>query len=142
MALSSSLSEISLAIMQVLEAHKAQLGLRLIILGGNDLVPEFPAVIITASGLTREIRATHKFAIEMQHDLFIMLCKIGSPEDKEENAIKLLQDIVDVLAEDRLLAERVIFSYAAQQSVEEIVGRSVTYRGGTIKFVTMSEEMF
>ena len=142
MPLTHSMEQVALAIHSILEQNKATLGLKRVILGATDVVPEYPAVVVMNSGQDRSIKAIHKFSVQMQYDLFVLVCKIGAPEDKEEKVLELLQSIVDTLAIDRTLGGRVIWSQASTLAIEDVTARSVTYRGGSVRFIVTSEEIF
>jgi len=141
MAYSTSLKEIAQAILAILD-EDTTLGLRANYLGHTSKIPTYPATTVQAIDIDREIGGTHKFKLEFAHEVLIHYCKVGSREDNEAAILQLIDDVTALLATDRTLGGKVIFSLVSNAKVVDIARGSVMIRGALLSIASLSRETF
>jgi hypothetical protein len=94
-----------------IEDHKADLGLRYIAVHDDDLIPEFPAVLLQIDNTRREYHATGMFAVMFNLDLWVFHAQmdIGRGSRSIED-ITLATNIRKLLHSDRTLGGHIIDS--------------------------------
>ncbi len=81
-------------IVDLLDTHKATLGLRYIAQNDEQLIPEYPAVLVQADTTTRRQHATRQFYLEWQLDLWVFHASLtDNAATRSRKDIQLSTDI-------------------------------------------------
>ena len=121
-----------------LEDNKITLGIKYIGYGDEDLIPEYPAVLVTADPVNREIHATHTFrnffnlSLWVYHADMSVTRKVRNRED-----LLLCSAIYRLIHDDLTLGGNIIFGYIDSEVPGVIrnrrrgaaVGTRMTYLG-------------
>lgn len=99
-------------IVQRLDDHKAELGLRYIAIHDEELIPEYPAILCQIDNTMRMHHATGLFKIEFHLDLWIFHAQMTlSKAARSAQDIELATNIRKLLHEDRTLGGHIIFGF-------------------------------
>ena len=99
-------------ITEKLDDHKAELGLRYIAKHDENLIPEYPAVLVQSDNTERELHATQMFRIVFHLDLWIFHAELSSGAAvRSRKDIELATAIRKLLHADRTLGEHIIFGF-------------------------------
>lgn len=97
--------------------HAEPLGLRFVGYGEERLIPEYPAVLIAAGPVLREVHATHTFQLTMICELWIYHAKLSeSHHIRTRQDLELVTRVREVLHDNLTCPadnddKQVIFSY-------------------------------
>lgn len=88
-------------------------------------LPQYPAVVVSASGRTKELHGTHTFAVTLRVLLWVYHAKldVGHRQRSDED-LKLVEGIEDVLESDMTFGDRFIFAYVEDQQPGTLQPRS------------------
>lgn len=73
----------------LLEEKKGEIGLAFVGYGEERLIPEYPAILITAGPVTREIHGTHKFNLTFLLEMWVYHAKLS-----ESHRIRTREDLI------------------------------------------------
>lgn len=133
----------------LLTLHAEPLGIRFVGYGEERLIPEYPAVLVAAGPVTREIHATHTFQLTMMMELWIYHAKLS-----ESHHVRTRQDLQLVTAVREVLHDnltcpkddgtrQVIFSYVNAEDPAFIRRpRNEAVVGSRIEWIATSQERF
>lgn len=125
------------------------LGIRFVGYGEERLIPEYPAVLIAAGPVTRELHATHTFQITLMAEMWIYHAKLS-----ESHHVRTRQDLELVTAVREVLHDnlscpdeqgnrQVIFSYVNAEDPAFIRRpRNEAVVGTRIEWNAISQERF
>jgi len=96
----------------MLDEHKPSLGLQYIARHDEELIPQYPAVLLQTDSVTRQIHATGQFYVEFNLDLWIFHAQLSaSTAIRSLKDIELATSIRKLLHSDRTLGGHIIFGY-------------------------------
>jgi len=99
-------------IYDLLDTHKADLGLRYIARHDEELIPQYPAVLLQTDSVERRIHATGLFYVEFGFDLWIFHAQLSvATAVRSLEDIELATNIRKLLHSDRTLGGHIIFGY-------------------------------
>ena len=99
-------------IIDVLEDNQAILGLRYIAQNEEELLPQFPALLVQTDATERELHATQQFMVRFHLDLWVFHndLTVGKAVRSRQD-IQLATDIRKLLHSDRTLGGHIIHSF-------------------------------
>lgn len=119
-------------IVDLLDDNKASLGLRYIAKHDEELIPEYPAVLIQSDNTERELHATQMFRIVFNLDLWIFHAELSSGAAvRSRKDIELATAIRKLLHADRTLGDHIIFGFVNG----EFPGISARIVGGNLSTI-------
>lgn len=103
-------------IVQLLDDNKATLGLRYIAKHDEQLIPEYPAVLVQADNTERTLHATQMFMVQWSLDLWIFhaLMTISKAERSRQD-IELATNIRKLLHSDRSLGGHIVHGWVVNE---------------------------
>jgi hypothetical protein len=114
MPFTTTLTEVTDAIRDVLVAAADELELKNVYYGPADLMPEFPSVLVRSGALDRSLHATHQFALDLNVIIDLFYGTIQSSEINQYEAEQKMDKITSKLHEDFRLGERVVFGFVTR----------------------------
>jgi hypothetical protein len=97
---------------QLLDDNKAALGLRYIAQHEENLIPEYPAMLLQTDVVNRELHATQEFLVEWGLDLWIFHAQISaSSAVRSRKDIELATNVRKLLHTNRTLGGHIIFGF-------------------------------
>lgn len=80
--------------------HKGSLGLAYVSYGDEALLPEYPALQVTAGPFTREIVGTHKFGLVFNSEMWLYHANLSqSHRERTRTDMQLVSSVKDLLDE-------------------------------------------
>ena len=128
-------------IVGLLDDNKATLGLRYIAENDEQLLPQYPAMLIQTDNVVRDIHATGQFLVEFYLDLWIFHAQLSvSTAVRSRKDIELATAVRKLLHANRTLDDHIIFGYVngefpgvsarvVEQNVVTTVTTRLTWRG-------------
>lgn len=96
----------------LLELNKEELGLKFIGYGSERLIPGYPAVIVTAANLNRQIHATQYFKATFEMNLWVHHADLTVGHAvRTEKDLELVTSIVNLLHSNFSADDKLIFSF-------------------------------
>jgi hypothetical protein len=133
----------------LLSFHAEMLGIRFVGYGEERLIPEYPAVLIGAGTLNREVHATHTFQLTLMLELFIYHAKLSeSHHTRTREDLKLVTRVREVLHDNLVCPDdsgtkQVIFSYVnAEDPVFIRRPRNEAVVGSRMEWLATTQERF
>jgi hypothetical protein len=125
----------------LLTFHAEPLGIRFVGYGEERLIPEYPAVLVAAGPIVREVHSTHTFQLTMIAELWIYHAKLSeSHHMRTRQDLELVTRVREVLHDnltcnDEAGLKQVIFSYVNAEDPafirrprnEAVVGSRITW---------------
>jgi hypothetical protein len=139
---SHSQKAVALWLKALLDTNRIALGLQKVYLGETNLRPDYPCAIVSAVGLEREVKATHKFSILITTEIQLLVCEINQHDHIEEDVMALIDAVNNVLDVDRTMTATVIFSYVSKEDMTDFAAGAIMLKGATLTVSTLSEETF
>jgi len=101
-----------------IEDNKAQLGIRYVSYGDDDLLPEYPAVVLSAERpLHREEHATRQFRVTFGCDLWVFHANMAvSRQVRTKEDIELATGVRKLLHADKTLGGHIIFGFVETEN--------------------------
>lgn len=100
-----------------LTTNKTALGLKYIGFADEKLIPEYPAVIVSAGAKSREIEQTHKFTVRFTADLWILHANLNVGHKVRSQQDMALADAVTALLDsDPTLGGNIVFGYVDSET--------------------------
>ena len=98
-------------IVQLLDDNKATLGLKYIAQHDEDLIPEYPAVLVQTDNVRREFHATQTWRVEFMLDLWVFHAQLSaSAATRSRKDIELATAIRKLLHTDKTLGGHIVDS--------------------------------
>lgn len=128
-------------IYELLDNNKATLGLRYIARHDEELIPEYPAVLLQVDNVERTIHATQMFMVEFSLDLWVFHAQMTVDKaTRSLRDIELATNIRRLLHGDKTLGGHIIFGWvtgefpgvtarAIQGSISTVVTTRLTWSG-------------
>jgi hypothetical protein len=103
-------------IVNLLDDHKATLGLRYIAQNDEQLIPEYPAVLVQADNTIRELHATRQYYVRWDIDLWVFHAELTlSQAVRSRKDIELATDIRKLLHSKSTMDGHIIFGYVVNE---------------------------
>lgn len=100
----------------LLETNKVALGLAFVGYGDEDLIPTYPAAVVTASPLERELHATRQFQLVFRCNIWVYHAKMTEDhKTRTRNDMILASAIRGKLHEDKTFGGNLIFGYVESE---------------------------
>lgn len=110
------------------------LGLKYISYGDEALLPEYPALQITAGEFTREIVGTHKFGIVFNIEMWLFHANLSqSHRERTKEDMELASGVKDLLDINATLDDNIIFGFV-DSSTPGVMNRAI--RGKSTAVIT------
>ena len=105
-------------IRDILEFNKEVLGVQRIYYGQQDLIPDYPAIVVESGTKDRGLidGSTRRFEIILRCTIFVYIGKVQSSEVTEAEAEQLAEQVEDVLHTDMTIGNSVVFGYVTQST--------------------------
>jgi hypothetical protein len=101
-------------IVDLLDSNKAQLGLRYIAQNDENLIPQYPAVLVQTDRVAREFHATQQFLVRFFIDLWVFHAELSSSAAvRSRKDIELAQAIRKLLHTDRSLGGHIVHGFVS-----------------------------
>lgn len=109
-------------------------------------LPQYPAVVVSAAGRTKELHGTHTFAVTLRVLLWVYHAKldVGHRQRSDED-LMLVEGIEEVLESDMTFGERIIFGYVEDQQpgvMQPKSAKSELVVGTRMTWVAASQKRF
>jgi hypothetical protein len=99
-------------IVGLLDDNKAALGLRYIAQNDEELIPQYPAILVQTDSINRELHATRQFYVEFNLDLWIFHAELSvSTAVRSRKDIELATAVRKLLHDNNTLDGHIIFGY-------------------------------
>lgn len=96
----------------LLDDNRAILGLRYIARHDEELIPEFPAILIQSDRTIRELHATHIFRVEFHIDIWVFHAQLSdSVAVRSRKDIELATAIRKLVHVNRTMEDHIIFGF-------------------------------
>lgn len=117
----------------------SRLGLKYIAKYDDDLLPEYPAVLIMAGPLAKEIHGTHTFAISLYSEIYLFHGVLTEQRStRNYNDLVMATNLVTFLEQDLTLGDRVIAGWVDSEvpgvnpprssRSDAVISTRITYR--------------
>lgn len=124
------------------EDQSAPLGLEFIGAYDERLIPAFPAVVISAGPLQKEVHGTHTYLYTLRVFFYVMHAKLTTTHRiRNKEDLELATRLVDFIEEDKTLSGKILFGHveaeipgalsprAAQGLGSAVVGTRLNWMG-------------
>lgn len=92
-------------------------GLKYVGYGDEDLIPEYPAVVVSAGPKQRILLGTHKFQVIFQIDLWVQHANLSvSHKQRTREDMELCENIQDLLDANANLSNNIVFGYIESEA--------------------------
>lgn len=99
-------------IVELLDDNKATLGLAYIAENDENLIPEYPAVLVQTDNVNREIHATQQYLVQFLLDIWIFHADMSvSTAVRSRQDIELATNVRKLLHANSTLGGHIIFGY-------------------------------
>ena len=99
-------------IVQLLDDNKATLGLKYVAENDEELIPEYPAVLVQTDTLNREIHATQMYLVQFMLDIWVLHADMTeSTAVRSRTDIELATNVRKLLHENSTLDGHIIFGF-------------------------------
>jgi hypothetical protein len=142
MPLTADPTEVTQAIVDVLEANKLAIGLADVYYGAQNLKPTFPSAECASMPTDRDIVTTRQFSVTFRVGITAMFGKIGDVEANTKGSEELVEAIKNKLHEDFFLGGLVIFGYVARTEPGVAVRAGTPIRATRLVWTAESREAF
>ena len=128
-------------IYNLLDTNKVTLGLEFVGYGDVELIPEYPAVVVTGSPLTRTIHATRQFKLTFNCNVWVYHAKMSdNHRSRTQDDLILASDIRGLLHQDKTFGGNLIFGYVENEDPgimvrprkEVVVGTRLGWTGESV----------
>jgi hypothetical protein len=128
-------------IYNLLDTNKVTLGLGFVGYGDVDLIPEYPAAVVTGSPLDREIHATRQFKLTFRCNIWVYHAKMtDTHKSRTQDDLILASDIRGLIHQDKTFGGNLIFGYVENEDPgimvrprkEVVVGTRLGWTGESV----------
>jgi hypothetical protein len=99
-------------LVDLLDDNKASLGIRYIAQHDEDLVPEFPAILVQTDNTEREYHATQMFLVRFHMDIWVFHAELSSSKAvRSRKDIELATAIRKLIHTDRTMQGHILQSW-------------------------------
>jgi hypothetical protein len=103
--------------------NKTPLGLGFVGYADEELLPEYPAVVVSAEPLARDIHATHQFLVRFNLSLWVYHAKLtDSHKVRSKSDLLLVTAIRNVVHSDFTLGGNIVFGHVDSENPGILVG--------------------
>lgn len=117
----------------------SNLGIKYIAKYDDELLPEYPAVLIMAGPLQKEIHGTHTFAVSLHCELYLFHAVLTEQRvTRNYNDLIMASKLIDFLEQDLTLGERIIAGWVDSEvpgvnpprsnRSDAVISTRITYR--------------
>lgn len=111
-----------------IDSNKTALGLRYIAYGDEQLLPQYPAAVVTAERpMSRELHATRQFKVVFNCDIYVLHARLSaSHKVRTKEDIELAQGVRKFLHTDYTLGSNIIFGFVQIETpgiITRVVGQ-------------------
>ena len=130
-------------VIDLLEVNKGTLGLRHIVFGDGQLIPEYPAASVVFDSIQREDHGTHFFLIRITIDIYLMHAALTLDRQQRNKAdLELATAVTALLHASRSLGGEVVSSLVMSEEPGTISTQNATCLGTQLRFVAQQRESF
>jgi hypothetical protein len=142
--LTHSISVMTQALVNVLEEHQQEIGLKRVYYGDQSMVPDFPSVGVETAPLDRlwDKSSTHKFEINLRCDLYLYVGRVQSSELTKQEVDALTQRVEDAVHIDFTVGGLVIFGYIERIEPGVSMKSDVMVQTTRLSWVGLSRQTF
>jgi hypothetical protein len=128
-------------IYNLIDADKVALGLEFVGYGDVDLVPAYPAVIVTGSPLSRALHATRQFQLTFRCNIWVYHARMTDDhKTRTRDDLILASSITSLLHQDKTFGGNLIFGYVEDEDPgimvrprkEVVVGTRLGWTGDSV----------
>jgi hypothetical protein len=131
---------------ELIEDNAERLGIGFIGKYDERLLPSYPAVVISSAPLSREVHATHTFALTLRALIWIYHAKVSlTHKERSEEDLLLVTALVSLLHDDTTYDGHVIFGFVDSEVpgiVAPRAGRGDPIVGTRISWEGVVQERF
>lgn len=101
----------------LIELNAGSIGIEFVGKYDESLIPRYPAVIVSAGAVTKEVHASHTFNVTLRCILWVYHAKITlTHAQRSKEDLELATNLSALVESDKKFAERVIFSFIESEA--------------------------
>lgn len=106
----------------VIGENAERLGIQYVGKYDERLLPRYPAVVVSAGPMAKEVHATHTFAATLRCIIWIYHANLSlTHQERSEEDLLLVTALVSLLEEDKTFENRIIFGFV-ESEVPGVIG--------------------
>lgn len=109
----------------VIEDNAERLGIGYVGRYDERLLPHYPAVVVSADQMDKEVHATHTFAIMLRCSIWVYHAKLTiTHKQRSKEDLELATALVALLEDDKTFNDKVVFAFCSAETPGIIQPRS------------------
>jgi hypothetical protein len=109
---------------EVIDDNAGLLGIEFVATHEERLIPRYPAVVISAGVVTKEVHATHTFNVTLRCIIWVYHANLTETHrERNQHDLELATALIALLEDDKTFGNRLIFSFVESETPGVLAAR-------------------